>query len=261
MARCFRRSILNQIWSVLSFFCVLTPLALAQHAPGRVGGAGVHVSAPPIYRGPISQPPVYHAPVYHAPVYQPRYGAFPPARIPGGGSFRRWPVRRWPPLFFLYPFPFPSTAAGPFWGSGFCWWASCDLFWGSVFAYDTAPAYGPANYVTPQVYEEPVYVSVYGEERWDTPELYLKDGTILNVTDYWLVDGQLHFTMIEEENAKPAEHVIPFDELDLQKTVDVNTHRGFRFVLRDEPVDQYLRDHPDAEPPVVTAPVTPTPHQ
>jgi len=36
----------------------------------------------------------------------------------------------------------------------------------------------------------------YGEERPDVPQLFLKDGTILNVTDYWLVDDQLHFTMI-----------------------------------------------------------------
>jgi hypothetical protein len=68
------------------------------------------------------------------------------------------------------------------------------------------------------------------------------------VTDYWLVDGQLHFTMIEEEGTRPVEHVISFDELDLQKTVDVNTWRGFRFVLRDQPIDQYLSDHPDVEP-------------
>jgi hypothetical protein len=68
------------------------------------------------------------------------------------------------------------------------------------------------------VYETPVYV--YGEERPDLPQLFLKDGTILNVTDYWLVDNQLHFTMIEETGRKPAEHVIPFDALDLQTTVD-----------------------------------------
>jgi hypothetical protein len=89
-------------------------------------------------------------------------------------------------------------------------------------------------------------VYVYGEERPDLPQLFLKDGTVLNVTDYWLVDDQLHFAMIEEEEygTKPAEHVIPFDALDLQMTIDANTRRGFRFVLRNEPLEQYLRDHP-----------------
>ena len=98
-----------------------------------------------------------------------------------------------------------------------------------------------------QVYEPPVYV--YGEERPDLPQIYLKDGTILNVTDYWLVDDQLHFMMIEENGTTAMEHVIPFDALDLQTTVDANTRRGFRFMLRNEPVERYLRDHPDGPPP------------
>ncbi|HXZ34252.1 MAG TPA: hypothetical protein VEH30_18410 [Terriglobales bacterium] len=67
---------------------------------------------------------------------------------------------------------------------------------------------------------------------------YLKDGTVYNVTDYCLVDGQIHFTMLEEGGTKSVEHVIGFDELDLQKTIDVATQRGFRFVLRNEPLKQ-----------------------
>jgi hypothetical protein len=31
--------------------------------------------------------------------------------------------------------------------------------------------------------------------------------------------------------------VIGFDELDLQRTVDVNTQQGFGFVLRSEPME------------------------
>jgi hypothetical protein len=100
------------------------------------------------------------------------------------------------------------------------------------------------------VYETPVYV--YGEEWPDTPQIYLKDGTILNVTDYWLVDGQLHFTVTEEGDAKPVEQMMPFDAVDLQKTVDANTRRGFRFMLRNEPFEQYIRDHPEGPPPAVT---------
>jgi hypothetical protein len=103
-----------------------------------------------------------------------------------------------------------------------------------------------------QAYDNPVYV--YGEERPELPQIYLKDGTILNVTDYWLVDDQLHFTMIGEDYAKTAEQAIPFDAVDLQKTIDANTRRGFRFVLRNEPFEEYLRDHPQGPPPVVTPP-------
>jgi hypothetical protein len=57
----------------------------------------------------------------------------------------------------------------------------------------------------------------------------------------------------EEDGTKAAEQVIPFDKRDLQKT-DENTRRGFRFVLRNEPFEQYLRDHPDVTPPVETLP-------
>lgn len=103
-----------------------------------------------------------------------------------------------------------------------------------------------------QVYE--TTVNVYGQEREDFPQLFLKDGTILSVTDYWVVDGQLHFMMMEENGMKPAEHVIPFDALDLQTTVDANTQRGFRFMLRNEPFEQYVRDHPEGPPPIVTSP-------
>ncbi len=85
---------------------------------------------------------------------------------------------------------------------------------------------------------------MYGEESQDLPQLFLKDGTVLNVTDYWLVDDLLHFTMIEQEGTTPVEHVIPFEALDLQRTIDVNTGRGFHFMLRNEPVEQYMRDHP-----------------
>jgi beta-galactosidase GanA len=49
---------------------------------------------------------------------------------------------------------------------------------------------------------------------------------------------------------EPTEHVIDFNDLDLQKSVDMNTQRGFRFVLRPEPPEEYLRNqqNPTANP-------------
>jgi len=108
---------------------------------------------------------------------------------------------------------------GPFWG--WMWGSSC--------------------------YEWPTYVLEGGGR--ELPQLYLKDGTVYNVTDYWLVDNQLHFTTLDESGTKWAEHTIEFDQLDLQKTVDVARQRGFNFVLRNEPLAQYLRDHPDVGAP------------
>ena len=75
-----------------------------------------------------------------------------------------------------------------------------------------------------------------------------------NVIDYWLVDSQIHFTMLDESGTKSVEHVIDLDELDLQQTIDVATQRGFRFMLHNEPMEQYLQHHPDLMPPVAPPP-------
>jgi len=115
-----------------------------------------------------------------------------------------------------------------------------------------APEYNPPNYVTPLVYEYPVYV--YYEGGRQLVELFLKDGTAFSVTDYWFVNDQVHFTTLAEDGTKSAEEVVGLDELDIQKTVDVNTRRGFRIVRRDEPWEQYLRDHPDANAPLLESP-------
>jgi hypothetical protein len=144
----------------------------------------------------------------------------------------------------------------PFWPFNYCWWTTCNQYWTAALVYNS-PVLGqwnPTNYVVAPPSETPVYV--YGQERPDVPQLFLKDGTILSVTDYWVVDGQLHFMLIEEDGIKPVEQVIPFDELDLQKTIDVNTQRGFHFLLRNEPLEQYMRDHPDG-PPAALSPQNP----
>jgi hypothetical protein len=85
---------------------------------------------------------------------------------------------------------------------------------------------------------------------------YLKGGTGYGVTDYWLVNGQMHFSLVEDDPTKPAEHVVPYDEVDIQKTIYVNTRRGFRIVFRDKFWQQYLKDHPDSTPSDVPPPQT-----
>jgi len=130
--------------------------------------------------------------------------------------------------------------------------------------------YGLGNYLSgsnalyeTQPYEVPAYQPLYlysGPQR-ELVELYLKDGTVYDVTDYWVVDNEMHFTMTED--GKSVEHTIPFDNLDLQKTIDVNTQRGFHFTLRNEPIEQYLQDHPEigsapGTPQMELAPAAPT---
>lgn len=248
-------SILRERFVVVCVLVVLPSLAWTQHnvAPAAHPPiAPVHASPPPVFHAPVIQTPIMHAPVMDAPrTMPPQRPLFLPAGTPGIAVIRppRRPTRPFPPFILLYTPPF--ALGGPFWRSNFCWPATCDLFFPWTFGYTSVSSAGPTNYVS-QVDETPVYV--YGYEREDTPQLYLKDGTILNVTDYWVVDDQLHFTMIEESGTKPAEQSIPFEALDLQKTVDVTTAKGFRFVLRNEPFEQYLRDHPEGQPPDVVPP-------
>lgn len=234
-----RRPLFNEFLLPLCAVVIQCTLALGQRPivhPGYPPGAVVHIPTPPILRTPIYQAPMYHPPVYQS--YRPAVMYASP-RNPVIHPFRPKP-----PVIFIYA---PTFAVNnPFWQFGLCWWTPCDLFWPSTVGYTTFSSPGPTNYVS-QVYENPVYV--YGYEREDTPQLYLTDGTIVNVTDYWVTDSQLHFTTIEQIGAKPAAHSIPFDELDLQKTIDANSARGFRFVLRNEPFDQYVKDHPDGPPP------------
>lgn len=201
--------------------------------------------------------------------------AIPPAGRAEPSHFPRRPRFPFRPVFPIFGPPGFGFFGSPFFGLGLgfgfgsIWWPSCGPYWGWGYGcnalpyYDYGPGYGYGygygyssnnleaqieNQSGPQIYESSFassQVFVYGEEGRELVQLYLRDGTVYNVADYWLVNDQLHCTTIEGNGAK-VEHVIDFDELDLQKTIDVNTGRGFRFVLRNEPLEQYLKDHPDA---------------
>jgi hypothetical protein len=234
----------------LAWACLQTPVAFAQHGGGHMGGGG-HFGGV----GRVGAPHGFAPRSSHATIWRPRASAGPSPAGVGTGTFRfqRRPINVFPrPLFF----------GPPFYRFGFglrfhsFWWPACNSFWGWGFNCYGLPfygyGYGFGNDVSPQAYEYPVYL--YSGEGRELAQLYLKDGTVYNVTDYWLVDGQIHFTIVEESGTKSVELVIGFDELDLQKTIDVATQRGFRFVLRNEPAEQYLQDHPDLPPPVAPPP-------
>ena len=72
--------------------------------------------------------------------------------------------------------------------------------------------------------------------------LFLKDGTVYAITDYWIADNKLHYiTNYGGENS------IPLDQLDMQRTVDVNAKRGINITLRPTPQSQQPTA-PDAQP-------------
>ena len=228
---------------------IQAPVALAQrgqagHQGGPVRGGHAAPGAHPA--GPASPPHALPSPAPHATAPHPPVIFGQRAGIAPGGFGQR-------PIFirhhvFLRATFFPVRLFYP------SWWVNCGPAWVWGFGCGDwrAPEYHPPNYVTPLVYEYPVYVYYDGYHQF--VELFLKDGTAFTVTDYWFVNDQVHFTTVEEDGTKSAEEVIGLDELDVQKTIDVNTRRGFRIVRRDEPLQQYLRDHPDANAPLLEPP-------
>ena len=130
---------------------------------------------------------------------------------------------RWfaPPAVFLpywvpvtFPYPVPDPVPYPVW-----------------------------NFIAPS----PTYVFV-GSASPSHPQLVFKDGTTYTVTDYWRVNDQLHFITIEEGGTKSVPHTVPFGDLDVQRTTDANAAQGFRFVIRDEPIEQWLEHHSQRAP-------------
>lgn len=147
--------------------------------------------------------------------------------------FQRRLMRPVRPIFPIFPTRRFAFSGRPFFGSqlGFEFNSisrDCGPFGGWTWGYNC--------------YAVPIYI---GEENRELPQLYLKDGTVYNVTDYWVVNNQLHFTTIDESGAKWNEQTVDLSQLDLQKTTDVAKQRGFHFMLRNEPMQQYLRDHPE----------------
>jgi hypothetical protein len=121
-----------------------------------------------------------------------------------------------PAVFFQYgiPVPFPYPVPYPVW-----------------------------NFIAPL----PTYVFV-GSASATPPQLVFKDGTTYTVTDYWRVNDQLHFITIEEGGTKSVPHTVPFGNLDVQRTTDADATQGFRFVVRDEPIEQWLEHHAQHAP-------------
>ncbi len=56
--------------------------------------------------------------------------------------------------------------------------------------------------------------------------LQLRDGCVYGLTDYWVKDGELHYT-----TTYGGQDFLPFERIDFEKTAQLNVDRGVPFVL------------------------------
>jgi hypothetical protein len=127
----------------------------------------------------------------------------------------------------------------------FHWWRRWSVCRGSACRHRRYFRSGPSRpgRVAPGIsIRGPTYVDV-GDTATNHPQLVFNDGTTYIVRDYWRVDDQLHFITVEDGGTKSVEHTVPFSDLDVPRTSDADLARGFRFVVRDKPIEQWLRDH------------------
>ncbi len=203
---------------------------------GRTNSSGLlGVSAAPV-RGRI---------IARRPVFVPRI--FSPFGIRRRFLFRNG--------FFTEPFFgagfgfFPCSQFGfwaqdPFFADQLNCWGD-PFFFGSGFAtygfpygpYLAPPYYAPySNADTPSSSTEPSaseakpLTSSKEAPKPTVTWLQTKEGEIFGLTDYWADDGRLYY--VTDYGAKNS---IPLDQIDLDKTVELNAKQGVEFVLRRKP--------------------------
>ena len=173
----------------------------------------------------------------------------PPIFYPGYGGFG----------FFGYPFGF-GFGFDSFWGPG-CdpfWFFGCDAYYNSGYDYYASQESNPVDLgIGEQPPDDNVTYS-WQEPPANTPQeraaektltvLFLTDGSVYAVTDYWVADGKLHY-----DTSYGGENSIDMSQLDLQRTVNANAARGVEFTLRPAP-SAAPAPQPDTQPPAAQPP-------
>src|ERR1700730_15736487 len=215
-----------------------------------------------------ARPPV--APSTALPNFFPPRRPIPPIRGPIHGGFGGFGLGA--PFSGLGAplFGFGEFGLGWGLGFGFGWGPTCGPYWGWGFGCNALPYYSygyynsgysapPSNGLQPEPampsqesgpfsYEYPppdTSQNSISAEQFEIA-LYLKDGTVYAVSNYWLAGGKLVY-----QTNYGGENSIDLDQIDMQKTVDVNASRGVEFTLRPKPLenDQNPPATPSQPPP------------
>jgi hypothetical protein len=153
----------------------------------------------------------------------------------------------------------------PWWG----WSAPGDGYYAApnynLYGYPDQGYYGSNNYSAPppQQYGEDDQYSQDNsapDGNWITPNgpspssvpnsgglavpvlIYMKNGSVLTVRDYWMIDGELHYMLVNG-----AQRAVNLEQVDLPRTNTENAKSGIKFIFKSEP-SVTAPDQPDAEP-------------
>jgi len=180
------------------------------------------------------------------------------------------------PIFPRHP-RYPIFGGNGFGGRGFDPWflglgwgleglGGCDPTWAfgcNAFA-DPSPGYGwdanaDSNQMDDSLGAQPLGDQI--ENVWQDPPtdsasmadeiaaekslvvLYLNDGSVYALTNYWVAGGKLHY-----ETSYGADNSLDLGELDLQRTVNANAARGVEFTLRPAPEPKKAAPEPSQAP-------------
>lgn len=161
--------------------------------------------------------------------------AFPPRHFFFHGFFNCFPEPFFEPVFFepfFVPFvptaePFltgaPTVIAGPESGTATRQETNGDASQSDASAFDNSSIEekGAATEAPP--------AAAPGAERPLTL-LQLREGSMFGLTDYWVEDNRLRY-----RTSYGGENSVPFEQIDLDKTIELNAERGIEFTLRSKP--------------------------
>jgi hypothetical protein len=80
--------------------------------------------------------------------------------------------------------------------------------------------------------------------------IYMKNGSVLTVRDYWMIDGELHYILISG-----VQRTTDLEQVDLPRTNTENAKSGVKFIFKSEPSVPPPAE-PDAAPGSPDAPAT-----
>jgi len=183
----------------------------------------------------------------------------------GGGWGFGWP---WLGFGFWDPFWYnPWWSAGPAYGYGYYGYPN-----NYVYGYPDSEYSAPEDNSTPPEQQDNQYDQENLNGNWVTPNgpspalapnssnltvpilIYMKNGSILTVRDYWMIDGELHYILMSG-----VQRTVNLELVDLPRTNTENAKSGVKFIFKSEPSITAPAE-PDAEPGSPNAPA-PAPTQ